>query len=225
MQNDPILPFLLMVLLGYVVGSISPTYLLGRWVGGLDLRAYGSGNVGGSNVGVWVGRWATVVGGLLDVTKGALPTWLALRWALGLEGAVVAGLATVVGHDWSLFLRFRGGRGLATALGFLLVVAPWGWLPLLGGLALGYALHGTAIGALVGVVLLPVISLWTHRPQPVTLGCIALLFIVILKRLEANRLPFPRDYSRGSVLLNRLLLDRDIREYEAWIRRTPDLRA
>ncbi len=225
MQNDPIIPFLSMALLGYVVGSISPTYLLGRWVGGLDLRAYGSGNVGGSNVGVWVGPWATVVGGLLDVAKGALPTWLALRWALGLEVAVVAGLATVVGHNWSLFLRFMGGRGLATALGFLLVVAPWGWVPLLGGLALGYMLHGTAIGALLGVMLLPVISLWIHRSQPVTLGCVALLFIVILKRLEANHLPFPRGYSRGSVLLNRLLLDRDIREYEAWIRRTPNSRS
>jgi len=212
---------LLAAILGYVVGSIPPTYLLARWLRGVDLRAYGSGTVGGSNVGVWVGRWATVVGGILDVTKGALPAWLAWREEWGTGSVIVAGLATIIGHDWSLFLNFQGGRGLGTTLGFLLVIAPWAWVPLLGGLALGYALRLTAVGALLGLLFLPVLSWGTGQPRPVTLACLAVLAIAVLKRLEANRRPLPPDRSRHRVLLNRLLLDRDIEEYQAWIHQTP----
>lgn len=212
---------LLMAVLGYVIGSISPAYLLARWRRGIDLRVYGSGTVGGSNVGVWVGRWATVVGGILDVTKGAFPPWLAWRWHGSMEEVIVAGLATIVGHDWSLFLNFKGGRGLGTTLGFLLVIAPWGWVPLLGGLALGYALHITAVGGLLGVLLLPVLSWGAGQPRPITLACIAVSVIVVVKRLEANRRPLPPGYACSRVLWNRLLLDRDIEEHQAWIHQTP----
>ncbi|MCJ7667831.1 MAG: glycerol-3-phosphate acyltransferase, partial [Anaerolineae bacterium] len=97
-EEERVIP--LLVLFGYLVGSISSAYLAGRWLKGVDLRRYGSGTVSGTGVYLHVSRWATVVVGIFDIAKGVLPTWLGLRLGLGLWGALAAGLAAVVGHNW-----------------------------------------------------------------------------------------------------------------------------
>lgn len=213
---------LLWIVTGYLLGSIPFSYLLARAVKGIDLRQYGSGNVGGSNVGVWLGIWATVVAGLSDVLKAAIPTWLALHLGWGLPVALATGLAAVVGHSWSLYLGFSGGRGLSAWLGTLAVTFFPGAVYFLGWLALGRLARMTAIGALVGLVTLPVFAWWLGRPSAVMVACIAALVITLLKRLEANRLPLPVEpAARRRVLWRRLLLDRDVGPREEWTRRTP----
>lgn len=109
-------------LLAYLLGSFPTGYLLAR-VRGIDIFQHGSGNIGATNV------WRTLgpVFGLLalagDVGKGALAVYLGSR--AGEWPAVVAGACALAGHSWSVFLRFRGGKMIATGLGVFLMLTPW----------------------------------------------------------------------------------------------------
>ena len=157
-----------LILFGYLLGSIPTAYLAARWKKHIDLRRYGSGTVSGSMVYEHVARWMVVPVGLFDVAKAALPAWLALELGDSMGGgeaaAVAAGLAAAVGHNWPVFLRFTGGRGLSTFLGLLLVVFPWGVPWLLGFLAVGFALGDSAPWALTGLVTLPLPMAWLGEP-------------------------------------------------------------
>lgn len=107
----------------FFIGSINPATLLARALG-RDLRASGSGNPGATNAGRVLGRKWGVLVLLLDVAKAWLPTVLVLR-SMGTGAAIVAGTAVVLGHMFSPFLRGKGGKGVASALGALLAIAPW----------------------------------------------------------------------------------------------------
>ena len=123
------IPALLYVLFAYLVGSIPFGYLVGRIVGKIDIRQHGSGNIGATNVGRVLGsKWGLLVF-VLDLAKGIAP--VAIAPALGLDVAdlphwqVAAGIATVGGHMFPCWLKFRGGKGVATALGVVAYLAPW----------------------------------------------------------------------------------------------------
>ena len=211
-----------LVLFSYLLGSIPTAFLAGKMIKGLDLRQYGSGTVSGTGVYNHVARWAVVPVRLFDVAKAAVPTWLGLRFRLGLPAAVSAGLAAAVGHNWPLYLGFRGGRGISTFMGTLLVVFPWGFPWLLAALAIGRLLGATAVLALFGIALLPLLTWATGQPSAVTGACLAMLVLTVLKRLEGNRAPLPEGPAeRQRVCLNRLLLDRDTRSRDAWMLRRP----
>ena len=212
-----------LILFGYLLGAVPTAYLVGRVVRGIDLRRYGSGTVSGTAVYYHVARPLVVAVGLFDIAKGALPTWLALRWELGLPVAVAAGLAAVVGHNWPIFLGFVGGRGLATYLGVLLVLFPWGFPWLLAWLALGRLAQATAIGALLGLIGLPLLMRLTDQPPAVVLAGVAMVVLTVVKRLEANRLPLPEDPAeRRRVLWRRLWMDRDVPRNAEWVYRVPE---
>ncbi len=107
----------------FLVGSVNPATIVAR-LRGRDLAGAGSGNPGATNAGRVLGaRWGVVVG-VLDVAKGLVPTVIALHLA-GPVAASVVGVAAVLGHVWSPFLRGRGGKGVATTLGVVLGVLPW----------------------------------------------------------------------------------------------------
>ena len=213
----------IVVLAGYLLGSIPTAYLVGKWLGKLDLRRYGSGTVSGSMVYEHVARWAVVPVGLFDMAKAAFPAWLALYLGLGMPTAAAAGLAAVAGHNWPIFLRFTGGRGLGTFMGLLVVIFPWGFPWLLAFLALGWRLGDSAPWALVGLVTLPLFSYLISGPSVVAPATGVMLLLTLAKRLEANRRPLPPPGpERRRVILRRLLLDRDIASHSEWIRREPD---
>lgn len=110
--------------LSYLVGSVPWGYLLLRWRRGVDIREYGSGRTGMTNVLRTAGGKAAVVVLLLDSGKGLLAVLLA-RMVIGTtEAEVAAGLLALCGHNWPVFLGFRGGRGIATGLGGLSLMAP-----------------------------------------------------------------------------------------------------
>jgi glycerol-3-phosphate acyltransferase PlsY len=212
----------LLIVGSYLLGSIPMAYLVGRWFKGIDLRQYGSGTVSGSMVYEHVARWVVVPVGLFDMGKAALPTWLGLRLGLGLEVATAAGLAAAVGHNWPIFLRFRGGRGLGCLLGILLVLYPWGTLWLLGFLTIGWLLGDSAPFALVSLISLPLPAHFLGGPDLVLLTIGALL-LTLGKRLEANRRPLPPPGpERRHVIWRRLIFDRDIASHEDWIHRRPE---
>lgn len=107
----------------FLVGSVNPATIIARLLGA-DLAASGSGNPGATNAGRILGRKWGVLVGALDVLKGLVPTFLAGQYT-GAHAAYVVGLAAVLGHIWSPFLRGRGGKGVATTLGAILGVHPW----------------------------------------------------------------------------------------------------
>ncbi|MGD8856001.1 MAG: glycerol-3-phosphate acyltransferase [Chloroflexota bacterium] len=217
----PLWQLLLFLIGAYLLGSLPTAYLAGRWLRGVDVREYGSGNVGGNNAGAVIGLWALVVVGLIDIGKAALPAWLALGpLDLGTGPAVLAGLCATAGHDWSLFLHFSGGRGVSGVLGTLVVVFPWGAAFLLLALFVGWRLKNTA-GSSVGLLGLPPLSLALGMAPAVTWGCLAMIVVTSLKRLEANGRPLPRGEARWGVIWRRLWLDRDIDDHQAWLARRP----
>jgi len=169
------------IILGYLLGSIPTAYLVGRAVRGIDLRHYGSGTISGTAVYYHVARPLVVAVGLFDIAKGALPTWLALRLGLKLPIAVLAGLAAIVGHNWPVFLGFVGGRGLGTFLGVLLIIFPWGFPWLLIWLALGRLAKVTAVGALLGLASMPFVMSLMDRPSAVILAALAMLALTVVK--------------------------------------------
>jgi len=218
-----ILESALLILGGYLLGSIPTAYLAGRWLGKLDLRRYGSGTMSGSMVYEHVARWAVVPVGLFDMAKAALPAWLVLHLGLGEALAAAAGLAAVAGHNWPLFLHFTGGRGLGTFMGALLPIFPWGFPWMLVFLAVGWRLGDSAPWALVGLVTLPLFSVLVGGPGVVAPATGAMLLLTLAKRLEANRRPLPPPGpERRQVVLRRLLFDRDIASHAEWIERKPD---
>jgi len=224
----------LLIVAGYLLGSVSATYLVGRWLGDKDLRDYGSGTLGGSMVYEHVGRLAVVPVVLWDIGKGALPTWLGLWLGLGETAAAAAGLAAALGHNWSIFLRFAGGRGMGTFAGVWLILFPPGLLWMTGLLGIGWRLGDSAPWLLLSLLTMPLLAHLFGGPKalgPVLLGGPAMvgsisgimILITLIKRLEGNRRPLPPSGpERTKVILRRLFLDRDIASHEEWIRREPD---
>jgi glycerol-3-phosphate acyltransferase PlsY len=213
----------LLVVGAYVVGSVPTGYVTARVLRGIDLRRYGSGTPTGSMVYEHVARWAVVPVGLIDVGKAALPTWLALEIELGMGVAIAAGLAAVAGHNWPVFLRFTGGRGISGFLGVLVVVFPVGTLWLLGFLFVGWRLGDSTMWTLAGLATLPAFSWQVDGPAVVPAATVAMLLLTLAKRVEANRRPLPPPGpARRRVVLRRMIFDRDVASHREWIGRTPD---
>lgn len=122
------------VILSYLLGSIPFGYLIVRWKQGTDIRSHGSGNIGATNVLRTVGRAGGILTLLLDAAKGYLAVAATEHFTQGSESLVaLAAVAAVVGHAFPVFLRFKGGKGVATAAGVFLRLGP---VPLLSSLVI-----------------------------------------------------------------------------------------
>jgi len=186
--------YVLWPIAGYLLGSIPFGPIFAR-AKGVDLRSVGSGNIGATNVARALGKKIGLLVLFLDALKGFAPV-LAARLLVGSvrggEIAVVAtGLAAFLGHLFPLFLRFKGGKGVATALGVFLALAP---LAALGGVAVYgvvYALTRTSsLGSLLGAVaFLPLLYVVSHRNVPFfALGCVLVVAIIATHRQNIRRL-------------------------------------
>lgn len=172
----------------YLLGSIPTGYLVARWIKGIDVRTVGSGNVGATNVARMVGAKAGIVVLVVDALKGLL----AVRWAPAAAGMLTsqpvdpfwawwAGLAAVVGHDWSCWLQFGGGKGIATSLGVLLGVAPVvaGWTVLVWGVVFAVS-RMVSVASILTAAAVPVIVVLQRHAGPyivvgILLGGIAII--------------------------------------------------
>ena len=222
---DGILPGAVMMLAAYLWGGIPTAYLVARFVSGIDIRDYGSGNVGASNAGTHLGAKTGVAIALFDlIGKGMLPVLLA-RW-LNAEPAVqvAVGLAAMAGHNWSPYLRFTGGRGVGAAGGLLLAFGLWYEAVMVVVVIAGVGklvFKDTGlftVFAMVGIVAFAVVL---GRPPEILAMCVAIDALLIVKRLTAN---WERPSDAQPVirtLLCRILLDRDVPKREEWTERTP----
>src|SRR5580704_6013839 len=181
---------------GYLIGSVPFGLIVGRAVGGLDVRDFGSGNMGTANVLRTVGARAGAITFALDVGKGAAAIGLARAWGGDPATQAAAGLAACVGHSWPVFARFRGGKAVATAAGALIVVSPQAFAFAAAGGVGGLVLTRTvSVGSLaaagVGTVGGALASLRTHDPIPVAFASLAATLVVV------RHIPNIRRLARG----------------------------
>ncbi len=140
----------------FLAGSVPFGLVLVRLAGKGDVRAHGSGNIGATNVSRVGGKALGVVTLLLDIAKGWLPVWLAARFGFGLLGISLVALAAVAGHIFTPWLRFKGGKGVATALGAALGFLPVAVLPSLGLFAaVLLATRYVSLGSVLAAALMP----------------------------------------------------------------------
>lgn len=188
---------------------------------GIDLRQLGSGNIGASNLWVSVSKWAALAVGFFDVVKGILVVWVAQLLGLGVAEQVTVGVAAVAGHNWPVFLRFNGGRGLLTTMGIVLFLMPWGVASFLAIALIGRLSKDFPLPVLGGLISLPLVGWLSGEPLAMTLGLTAMVIIMVIRRLTAPRTPLTASVSGGQLFINRLLFDRDIRDRRAWVHRPP----
>jgi glycerol-3-phosphate acyltransferase PlsY len=219
--------FILLLIGGYLLGSVPAAYLAARWSRGIDIRRHGSGNVGAANVLAAGAKWLSIAVIIFDLGKGMLPVYIAHLLGLPLYQQVIIGLATIIGHNWPVFLGFSGGRGLLTTVGVVFILSPWLALILVAFALAWVPFRQLAPGTLCALILLPILSwllrepLGTERSLPLTLGFAGMLLIVVIRRLTAPKSQLAASVSRSELFLSRLLFDRDIRDREAWLRRQP----
>jgi glycerol-3-phosphate acyltransferase PlsY len=179
-------PAALLVVAGYLLGSLSFALLLVRWRTGTDIRKEGSGNAGATNVLRAHGKALGLAVALLDVAKGAAAVLLVRIVTADPRYAAAAGFAAILGHVFPLYSGFRGGKGVATAIGAFLVLAPAATLACLAiFLGLVAATRYVSLGSVVAMVLLPpAAGLLSHAPLAVVIAAAATALLVVFKHIE-----------------------------------------
>jgi acyl phosphate:glycerol-3-phosphate acyltransferase len=191
---SPAFPLLALAFLpaAYLLGAVPSSFLLARWIGGMDLRQVGSRNLGATNLYRVLGWKAAIPAGVFDVAKGALPVALAVRAGVGPTWwPLVVGLVAVLGHVYSPFVGFRGGKGVATAAGVFVALAPAPlgvaavvWVSLL--TATGYMSVASMTGAVAFAVAMPLLR--PGRPSLIVSGVLVCAFILFTHRSNIRRL-------------------------------------
>lgn len=179
-------PFLLGFIVCYLIGSIPFGLILTKVFDAGDLRSIGSGNIGATNV-LRTGRKGLAIATLvLDVLKGAIPVWLAGRY-LGPDMAIVAGAGTVLGHCFPLWLKFKGGKGVATAAGVIITLTPIpAVLALLLFIAIVWITRYVSLGSVLAAAVSVPLSYWFGQVQAAELY-ILLAIVIVVKHYENIR--------------------------------------
>jgi len=179
-------------LASYLLGAIPTSYLVVRLVKGQDLRRLGSGNLGATNLYRTLGWKYAVPVGLFDLLKGAIPVVVFGPRAGGGELVpLLLGVAAMLGHVFSVFVGFRGGKGVATGAGIVLGLAPLAFLAALGVWALVVARSGyVSLGSIVAAALLPILAYFLHPDQRELVWFLAGLgvFVIVMHRANIRRL-------------------------------------
>ncbi|HLF17669.1 MAG TPA: glycerol-3-phosphate 1-O-acyltransferase PlsY [Candidatus Omnitrophota bacterium] len=190
--------YLLGILLSYLLGSIPTAYIFGKLYKGIDIRQHGSGNVGATNVFRVLGKTPGIAVLLLDILKGVIAVSLAadiVGMTKILERIVIAVFA-VIGHNWTVFLRFKGGKGVATSLGVLIgltiKIAAIRWVlfwTVFMWVAIFLATGFVSAASILAAVTLPIAMVLTDQSfELVLMGVLFCLFVVFRHKANIKRL-------------------------------------
>ena len=176
-----------LVVLAYVSGSMPTAYLLVRLMTGKDVRASGSGNVGATNALRTAGWKVGVVVTIIDLLKGAVPVWLMSRFNPESGWIAAAMLAAVLGHCYPVWLKFQGGKGVATCFGAFLVIAPLSALAALGlWIVVLVISRWVALASMVASASFPLVLKLIDHPDMVTLVSVSAASVIIILRHSSN---------------------------------------
>ncbi len=195
------------IFIGYLIGSVPFSYIIPKLLRGIDIREFGSGNIGGSNVIRTLGLIPGIAASILDILKAIMAIVIAKTMGLNTWAISLSGIGAVIGHNWSLYLKFTGGRGIACTLGVLALLMPFELLFVLGIMSVGFLLREAALSVFFALILLPILTLLFKEPQVLIFTATALSIIGLLRRLSF----IPQDIKGGTpikrAILNRLLYD------------------
>ena len=177
----------------YLLGSVSPSYIACKWIKGVDIRTVGDKNPGSANIATVIGSTPAFIIGFIDLCKGIIPVIIAKNLGISLPYLIVMGLATVIGHDWSIFLNFKGGKGSLTSLGASVVLLPSETiLAFLVWLFIHYILKVRFIGSLITFFLIPFFT-WLiscrflGKPEYLLLFPLGIFFLFLIRMPENIR--------------------------------------
>lgn len=170
--------------LGYIIGNISPAYILGKIVGHFDIRERGSGNAGATNVMRQIGWGYGALVYVLDMLKGLISSGIGFYLA-GYPGLAAASLGVIVGHDFPILLNFKGGKGIASTTGIFLSLFP---LPTLAAILIFILVvlltRMVSAGSLVFVICMAVYTLISHQPVILVLLAVTVAVFAIVRHKE-----------------------------------------
>ncbi|MBR2865672.1 MAG: glycerol-3-phosphate 1-O-acyltransferase PlsY [Elusimicrobiaceae bacterium] len=177
---------LLLALFSYLLGAVPTGYLIARKAMGIDIREHGSGNPGAANVYRTVGKWAGITTFLIDGLKGFIPVSLALHVFPGeYWQAILCGTITILGHMWTIYLKFRGGKGVATSAGVFAALLPIPTALAFASFVICVALWGRiSIGSITACLVLPISGYFIgHHSLSVDIMSSAIGLLVIYKHV------------------------------------------
>ncbi len=174
----------------YLVGSIPSGLILGKAIWNIDLRQYGSHNIGATNAWRTIGKQAGVLIFLCDLLKGVFGVWLGDTLSGTPISLVLGGIFAIIGHSWSFFLRFKGGKGVATGLGVILSLMT---VPAIIIFAIWFAIVKitgyVSLGSIIGAALVPVFAWLFGEPcATIGFGCLAAAFVIFRHKENIQRL-------------------------------------
>jgi glycerol-3-phosphate acyltransferase PlsY len=209
------------IAIAYLVGSVPVAYLAGRVTSGIDLREHGSGNVGASNVGESISRRLMIVVGVVQIAQGLVAVLVARAFDAGDGVQAACGVAAVLANDWNPWLRFAGGRGIGTTIGVLLALSPWALGAFVVIAVAGAVVRMVPQGMALALIATPIAAAVAGDGSAIIVCCALLAALALTKRVLANGAP-DASAPRPDVWMWRMLLDRDVRDRDAWVRRGSD---
>ena len=202
------------ILIGYLLGSIPSAYVLTRLTTGKDIRKLGSGNVGGHNVMQEVGKGVGIAAGIFDMAKGTAAVAIAYRllgvpWYEPHALVIAAGGAAVIGHIWSVYLKFTGGNGLATTIGILSLLMPWELLIACGlAVILGVITRNPVLSVNIGLLTVP-LSAWIRgSPGMLVAFACGLIVLMVIHFIPTAIAALARAGSKGNLFAELLRRDK-----------------
>ncbi|MBZ9578274.1 glycerol-3-phosphate acyltransferase [Patescibacteria group bacterium] len=198
----------LWIIFSYLLGSIPSGFLITRWSTKKNVLEIGWRKTSGSNVFKYVGKWQGALTGIFDLLKGYLAVFLARKLGLSIETQIFSGIAAICGHNWSLFIKFAGGRGVGTLIGAFLVISP----KILSFSLIPFILLALIWNASIGTILFfPTaifLSIYFNQFEIAGIFSILALFPILIKRLSPIKEIF-QSKEKEILIRNRLIFDND----------------
>ena len=176
--------------LSYLIGSIPNGLIFGKGIWHVDLREHGSHNIGATNAWRTLGKGAGFLIFAADLLKGALSVWLGLHFVGTPLAMVLGGILAIAGHSWSLFLGFKGGKGVATGLGVIAMLMPLvtAWIFAVW-FVIVYLTKYVSLGSIVAAALVPVLAFFVDEPiEYIFFGIVAAFFVIYRHKTNIGRL-------------------------------------
>ncbi len=182
--------YLVALVLSYLVGSVPNGLICGKFLWNVDLREHGSRNIGATNAWRTIGKAAGILIFLLDFLKGVIAVYLGLIFVGPPLALVLCGLMAIAGHSLSVFLHFKGGKGVATGLGVIAMLMPQVTaIVFLAWLAIVYRTRFVSLGSIVAAAFVPILAWFFHYPREfVMFGVIAAALIIVRHKANISRL-------------------------------------
>lgn len=176
-----LIKYVLVSVIAYLLGNFATAYLVSKAAGKIDIRNYGSGNAGSTNVLRVLGAKPAAIAFLGDVLKGTAAVIIG-GYIAGSYGEIIAGIFVIIGHNWPIVLNFKGGKGVATTIGLMLPIDPiMVLLILITGVIVISITRYVSLGSVTGVTIYPIAMIATHKPIEYIIFSLILSALAIIR--------------------------------------------